>query len=147
MMIASRIVFIPKSNGSSRPLGIGVSWLRLFGKIINKKFAERVVLQLAPLQLCVEISGGCEITARLADIYLSRENYMGSPGFLKVDASNAFNEIWQGIIYDNLRKICPELCAVFRFLYGQASYLLSTDGQIVRSTSTGCRQGDPFSKI
>jgi hypothetical protein len=145
LMIASRIVFIPKSDGSSRPLGIGEAWLRLFGRILSKKFAARLAIQLSPIQLCVGISGGCEIAARLSDIYMSRSDYLGCPGFLKVDASNAFNEIRRGIIYDNLRELCPELCAVFRMLYGQPSYLLSSDGKIVGCSSTGCRQGDPLS--
>jgi hypothetical protein len=118
-MIASRIVFIPKSDGSSRPLGIGEAWLRLFGRILNQKFAARLAIQLSPIQLCVGISGGCKIAARLSDIYMSRSDYLGCPGFLKIDASNAFNEIRRGIIYDNLRELCPELCAVFHKLYGQ----------------------------
>jgi hypothetical protein len=146
-MVASRIVFIPKSDGNLRPLGIGESWLRLFGRIVSQKFAERLGEQLSPIQLCVGISGGCEIAARLADIYLSQLTYEGSPGFLKVDASNAFNEIRRGIIYNELRALCPDLCAVFRMLYGQASYLLSSDGQIVGRSSTGCRQGDPLSMV
>jgi hypothetical protein len=32
-------------------------------------------------------------------------------------------------------------------LYGQSSYLLSSDGRIVGESSTGCRQGDPLSMI
>jgi hypothetical protein len=147
LMVASRVVFIPKSDGTFRPLGIGEAWIRLFGRIISQKFAERLAIQLNPVQLCVGISGGCEIAARLADIYLSRPDKLGNPGFLKIDASNAFNEIRRGVIYDGLRSICPELCAVFRMLYGRSSYLLSTDGQIVGRSATGCRQGDPLSMI
>jgi hypothetical protein len=79
-MVASRVVFIPKSDGTFRPWGIGDAWIRLFGRIISQKFAKRLVIQLNPVQLCVRISGGSEIAARLADIYLSRLDKLGNPG-------------------------------------------------------------------
>jgi hypothetical protein len=82
-------------------LEIDETSLRLFGRIISKKFAERLSIRLTPLQFCFGLSGGCEITTRLADIQ-SRNDSLGS-GFLKVDAWNAFNEIRLGVIYDSLR--------------------------------------------
>ena len=143
----SRLLFIPKKNGDVRPIAIGDSLFRLYYRVLNSKFSPAVGKLLAPLQLCVGISGGCEILASIAHDYLKREDRC----VMTLDLPNAFNSISRKSILLGLQQYSPDLIRTFLIGYQRPSTLRSCTTEctsvLVGYSYTGCRQGDPLSML
>ena len=143
----SRLLFIPKKNGDVRPIAIGDALFRLYYRILNAKLAPSVGKLLAPLQLCVGISGGCEILASIAHDYLKNDDRC----VMTLDLPNAFNSISRNSILLGLQHYAPDLLRTFLIGYQRPSALRSctTDcsSALVGYSNTGCRQGDPLSML
>jgi hypothetical protein len=143
----SRLLFIPKKNGDVRPIAIGDALFRLYYRILNTKLAPAVGKLLAPLQLCVGISGGCEILASIAQDYLKNDDRC----VMTLDLPNAFNSISRTSILLGLQHYAPDLLRTFLIGYQRPSALRSctTDcsSALVGYSNTGCRQGDPLSML
>jgi hypothetical protein len=140
----SRAVLIPKDDGGFRPLGIGETWYRILGKCILQVVAAKVGEGLKPVQLGCGIRGGCEIAARLSQLFLDTDP---TQILLKTDFKNAFNLVPRGRIYEGLCLRCPELRPWFRWAYGEQSPLFDSEGKLVCTSETGCRQGDPLAAL
>jgi len=142
----SRAVLIPKAEeGKWRPIGIGESWYRMFGRAVlfelgRDEFADK----FTPLQFGVCVQGGCEYVARMAQLSLDHR-----PGhvLLKTDFKNAFNLIPRQLILKGLREMCPALIPFFKWAYGKPSKLINSQGVTVGESATGCKQGDPLSAL
>ncbi len=143
----SRLLFIPKKNGDVRPIAIGDSLFRLYYRILNAKLAPAVGKLLAPLQLCVGISGGCEILASIAHDYLKNDDRC----VMTLDLPNAFNSISRNSILVGLQHYAPELIRTFLIGYQRPNALRSctteSSSALVGYSRTGCRQGDPLSML
>ncbi len=143
--ITSRAVLIPKPNNNGfRPLGIGEAWYRFLGRAILSLVGENVGSRLEPLQLGCGIPGGCESAARMAQVFLDN---LPSHVLIKTDFTNAFNLVPRRRIFEGLQRFCPQLLPWFRWAYGAPSPLVNSQGVIVGSSETGCRQGDPLASL
>ena len=126
-----RAALIPKPDGSWRPLGMGECWYRLMGRVIVQAYSEEVGERLAPLQLCVGVTAGCEIAARMAQMVMSIPDVGDERMCLvQLDISNAFNEIPRGKVALAVRKYAPKLLRWFRSFYGRATGLRTASGEL-----------------
>ena len=142
--VNSRAVLIPKDSGGYRPLGIGETWYRILGRCILKVVGSNVGSQLAPYQLGCGIRGGCEIAARLSQIFLDTDpNHV----LVKTDFKNAFNLTPRRKIHEGLVRYCPLLLPWFQWAYGGTTLLVNSKGEGVGTSETGCRQGDPLAAL
>lgn len=141
----SRAVLIPKPNSNGfRPLGIGEAWYRFLGRALLLSIGKEVGGQLKPLQLGCGVPGGCEIAARMAQVFLDENP---THVLIKTDFKNAFNLTPRSSIFRGLEKFCPKLLPWFRWAYGAPTPLVNSDGEQVGSSETGCRQGDPLAAL
>ena len=137
-----RLVMLPKEDHTLRPIGIGECWYRFVGTLASKLMSKDVGLQLLPIQMSVGLSGGGEILARICQMV-----YDISPDMAVacLDITNAFNTIRRGLVYAGLAQYCPKLCAWYRGFYGHNSTLVDSNGNVIGTSATGNRQGDPLS--
>ena len=66
---------------------------------------------------------------------------------MKLDVSNAFNNIRRCHILEGLRLHCPGLIPYFSLIYGAEVDLRWNDGSIIGRASTGVLQRDPLSTL
>jgi hypothetical protein len=66
---------------------------------------------------------------------------------LSLDLKNAFNLINRQLMLRGILQYCPSLARWFQWAYGHSSSLVLTDGTVVGSSETGCRQGDPLAPL
>jgi len=143
--ITSRAALIPKPNNNGfRPLGIGEAWYRYLGRALLYKVGSDTGLKLVHHQLGCGIPGGCEIAARMAQVFLDNNP---SHVLIKTDFKNAFNLVPRARIYEGLARYCPTLLPWFRWAYGTSSPLVNSQGEQIGSSETGCRQGDPLAAL
>jgi hypothetical protein len=148
LWVTCRAALIPKPDGSWRPLGMGECFYRLMGRVAIKSYSAEVGKELAPLQMCVGVSGGCEIAARMADLaMLLPEDNNERVCAMQLDISNAFNEMPRGKVAEAVLEYAPKLMRWFRLFYGETSDLRMFDGEIVGQSATGVRQGDPMAML
>ena len=141
---AARSVFIPKKDGSYRPLGIGEAWYRAAGRVAMSLVGPSVAKDLLPYQLGIGIKGGCEIGARLAQVAMdSRIDMCG----ILLDFKNAFNCMPRQRIFRELWNNFPGLVRWFDWAYGLETDLYLSDGRLVGKCQTGIRQGDPLAGL
>ena len=145
LLLRVRSVLIPKSSGGYRPLGIGDALYRLACRAALFQLGPGLGSLLAPLQLGIGISGGCEIGGRVGQLI------MASPPtsnliITSTDLKNGFNELGRSRQLAGLMRFAPGLLRWFQWAYGRPTPLI-LDGQTVGHSSTGCRQGDPLSSL
>jgi hypothetical protein len=104
--------------------------------------SKDVGLQLLPIQMSVGLSGGSEILARVCQMVYDISDDMA---VACLDITNAFNTIRRGLVYAGLAEYCPKLCAWYRGFYGFSSTLVDSNGNVIGTSATGNRQGDPLS--
>ena len=117
---ASRLIPLEKSDGGTRPIGIGEVFRRVITKAII--FSQRGAVKTAAgaVQLAAGQIGGCE-----AAIHALRDRFEEEDceGALLLDASNAFNRLNRGLALHNIGSLCPILSRFFRNIYGTPSPL------------------------
>ena len=147
----SRSLLIPKEGTHGyRPLGIGDVWYRLLMRIPYSRVAKKLGETLAPEQLAVGISGGCEIGARVVQIHISQErqrqdDWRLAPATINVDVGNCFNELGTALTHRGLVEHAPELVRLFLWTHTDSSDLVWNSGEIVGRREIGFRQGCPGS--
>ncbi len=137
-----RLVMLPKEDHTLRPIGIGECWYRFVGTLASKLLSKDVGLELLPFQMAVGLSGGGEILARICQMVYDISSDMA---VACLDITNAFNTIRRRLVYTGLEQYCPKLCAWYRGFYGHSSTLVDSNGNVIGTSATGNRQGDPLS--
>lgn len=142
VLSSSRLVYIPKGNGSFRPIAIASAWYRLVAKFLLNRFQVPVGNALGGLQLAVGRPDGCSIGAVVSQ-------YLYSQGFyiLACDSPNAFNREEHNSIYQGLQQYCPALLDFLVWSLGESPELRSGRGDLLGHVFTGTRQGDPLSAL
>jgi hypothetical protein len=144
LLTTTRSILIEKGNGEFRPLGIGETWYRLLARMVSKLIGIDVGGKLEPLQLGCGISGGCEIAGRLGQVILDSDRDMCA---IKLDIKNAFNSMPRKVMWKGIQEFAPELSHWYMWAYGEESELRSSKGELLGTSATGCRQGDPLSPL
>jgi hypothetical protein len=144
LLTTTRSILIEKGNGEFRPLGIGETWYRFLARMVSKLIGIEVGGKLEPLQLGCGISGGCEIAGRLGQIILDSDRDMCA---IKLDLQNAFNSMRRKVMWKGIQEFAPELIHWYMWAYGEESELRLSNGELVGTSATGCRQGDPLSPL
>ena len=157
----SRMVALGKKDGGIRPIAVGEVWLRLLGRIAARKVAK-VGNRLAPAQYGVGFKGGAEVIIHTCSLFAKwvRARESGSVAIseglqsasdpwcmVAVDLTNAFNTVRRSAVEKGVKERCPELFPFFEWVYGKPSTLRLGSGEVVCSSATGVRQGDPLGPL
>lgn len=129
-----------KKGGGIRPIAVGNTWRRLVAKVVVARITPALVEHFSPHQLGVGIRGGAEIGAHAARRYWNHP-HTTPKAFLKIDFSNAFNEIRRDCL---LNIVKDRLLLIFLFVaqaYSSPSNLQY--GTTPISSQLGVQQGDP----
>jgi hypothetical protein len=135
---SSRLMPLEKSDGGTRPIGIGEVFRRIVVKSII--FSQRVAIKVAAgcVQLAAGQPGGCEAAIHsLCDRFEESD----CEGALLLDASNAFNRLNRGLALHSVGRLCPILAQLVNNLYGAPSPLYV--GTQVLMSEEGATQGCP----
>ena len=142
LLIAGRLVLLPKLDGGIRPVNVGEALLRLIGRIINVREAVLASAGFAPHQLAVGISGAGEKMARV-----TQAAFDSGLGILAADAPNAFNGIRRQFVQAGLRLMAPSVESWFVRTHSGQATLRDSSGRRLYLSSTGVRQGDPLGML
>lgn len=150
---SSRAVILRKPDGGLRPIAIGEAWSRVFSRIASAAVMGDLGKKFAPLQWGIGLPGGAEIVAHLCTMYARvveeevHPNLLDAQCIQQVDFANAFNSVQRGPILVGLTAVAPRLKTFFRWSYGGASPIYTREGQLLCSSATGVRQGDPLGPL
>lgn len=134
-----------KKDGGIRPIAVGEIWRRLTSKVAMFAVKGDMADLLTPLQCGVAIRSGTDgilhSISQIVDLLGDDGNY----ALMKVDFSNAFNNINRTQMLEQVRKFSPQLSAYVEFCYGTPSRMYF--GEHFFSCSTGVQQGDPLGPL
>ena len=111
-LFGGRLIALQKKDGGIRPLAVGYTLRRLAVKCANSYVIKRRSAELQPIQVNVEVSGGCE--AAVHAIRRLVEQMPDDHVLVKLDSSNAFNTVWRDTILNFTANKTPEL---YRFVH------------------------------
>jgi hypothetical protein len=139
----ARLVAIPKTPTKVRPIAVGNSIRRVWGRLTLKQNSEAIIKQLGLRQMGAGVSCGAEAMYHLFEDRVSR--ITDGEAVLKADFSNAFNNVSRHVLYDRIVKEYPFLNNYFMLCYEKPVTLYSIYGKI--QSRAGVQQGDPLGPI
>jgi ubiquitin len=149
---ASRLVPIPKVDGSIRPVAVGEVFVRIAGGLLLENVSHLIHL---PFQNGCNKSNGCENVIFSVRRFLDNNAHHPHSAVLTVDAKNAFNTISRAHIARALfanPDLAP-LVPLFSLLYGSPSELFVSTKcsddilMAILMSVEGTRQGDPLAAL
>ena len=96
-----------QKEGGIRPIAVGLTFRRLTSKVGLKPLSRQLGDLLRPNQLGYASKGGSEAAAHAARHYLV--NNPQNKVFLKLDISNAFNNMYRDVFLDKVKVKAPSL--------------------------------------
>jgi hypothetical protein len=138
-----RLIALKKKAGGIRPIAIGNTLRRLVSKCASSYGIGSLTEYFHPHQLGVGIPCGCEAAVHSARRYLS--SMPEGHAFVKLDFSNAFNNISRSSMLSAIRDRLPELFSYCFSSYGNPSFLYFGDKIIL--SQEGTQQGDPLGPL
>ena len=141
----SRLVPIEKADGGIRPIALGDTTIRLFGRMVTTRYTPVALKQFGVIQLGYGIADGVAVAAHSLQSVANRVLQDNSDMILVGDDKhNAFNSISRKVIDDKLQETLPQLVDFFRWSYGESSDLIDNEGNVICQSSCGVKQGDPI---
>ena len=138
-LLASR-----KRKGGHRPIAVGEVLRRLVSKCLASLVRSAATSLLTPLQLGVNIRGGCEAivhgTSQLMALLPESQRWT-----LLVDFANAFNNIDREAMFVAFRHRLPGLSAWMELCYS-CHPILRMGNEVIHSCC-GVQQGDPLGPL
>ena len=128
-----------------RLVSIGCSLRRLISKAYCNHVRTRITQIVSPTQLG-SLQGGYEIGI-YAMRAISHQASTNGEAILLMDFANAFNSADRNLMISLSARMCPELTNLAWWLYNMEPRLLTTSGDVVRSSSgtqQGCRLSNPL---
>ena len=122
---------------------MGNTLRRLIAKIVVQRHTH-IANQLKPLQVGFGIKGGCEAAAHALRIYC-QNHIQAEKAVLKVDLTNAFNNISREVILEQSSLLIPSAHSFVVSSYAQSSVLRYGDNHFW--SSVGVQQGDPLGPL
>jgi hypothetical protein len=146
----SQLICIVKPDQSLRPIGVQNVFVRLFSSTLGKIATKDVVEALKEQnQLGIGVAGGCEAVAHYA-VACGEKIRLGLSNnkiLIKLDVSNAFNEVYRKDMRMAILKECPRLITFFDFAFQSPTKLFSKDGTLMMEASRGTIQGNGISGL
>ena len=138
-----RLIALKKKAGGIRPIAIGNTLRRLVSKCASSFGIGCLGEYFHPHQLGVGTPSGCEAAIHSARRYLS--SLPAGHVLVKLDFSNAFNNIRRSDMLLAVRDRLPELFSYCFSSYGSSSFLFFGDKIIL--SQEGTQQGDPLGPL
>jgi predicted metal-binding protein len=152
LLCTSRLVALPKSDNSARPIAIGETMYRVVAKTLLRT-TNAWASALHPNQLGCSTPGGTEPLIRVLENTIQgaqRDGCVDKLYVITLDLENAFNSLSRKAIADAVFKYMPELYRAIRWSYGTKSALVIVDvhgNRHVIWSKEGARQGCPYSQV
>lgn len=129
-----------KKNTDIRPIAAGLAWRRLAGKIACFDIKPNLTKSLMPIQNGFGVKGGAEAIIHAIRTLVSTP-HLEPLVFVKLDFTNAFNEMKRHYLLQEIKTEAPSLFPMLQQAYRCPSNLYY--GDIVISSERGVQQGDP----
>ena len=129
IVFGGRLIALTKKDGGIRPISVGYTLRRLAAKCANNYVIKRRSEALRPQQLGVGVSGGVE-----AAVHAARRLVVNLPHHhvvVKLDFSNAFNNVRRDLILDNIAAHTPEIYRLVHAAYSCEPILAFGEHQIL----------------
>ena len=156
LLLASRLVPIPKKPSGLRPIAVGSVYYRLTAKILMNRIARSGCLQkvFPSIQLAVGCSSGCETAILRIQMAIDYAKYTKKKNFacLLVDYQQAYQSASRAKIASELFQHSELACIyrVFMWAYRRLSLVCLYDQRRLRAiihSQNGVRQGDPLAPL
>lgn len=144
-LAGARLTALAKGKGDVRPIAAGNIFRRIASKCACSLLKVRAKAKFGGLQLGVACPAGAEkIVHSMRNTLAER---WSDPDFLilKVDFSNAFNNVSRQVLLEECRKTFPDLLPWAYYCYGSTSLLFHQDNKI--KSCVGVQQGDPLGPL
>ena len=143
MFFGGRLIALNKKCGGIRPIAVGNTLRRLTAKCASFYAIDRLAEELSPRQLGVGVAGGCEAAVHAVRRFLSGSQK--GDIVVKLDFSNAFNNLHRDVILRAVSDNVPELYRFCHLAYSSDSILKF--GQFTIMSQEGVQQGDPLGPL
>ena len=143
LFFGAKLIALNKRDGGIRPIAIGNTLRRLFGKFAAATLSKEAATILSPLQMGCGVPLGAEAIVHSARTFLenTRDGYV----MVKLDFRNAFNSLDRSHMVSVMASYFPRLVPFITSAYQHPSKLLFGDFVI---TSECCvQQGDPLGPL
>eukprot|EP00666_Eupelagonemidae_sp_cell4sb_P017976 gene17976-biopygen815 len=145
-LAGARLIALLKPNGRLRPIAIGEVLRRLVAKCLCSTVQGEARALLWPLQTGVAVPKGAECSIHTLRQWCAR--HRGSPDrvLLKLDFSNAFNQVNRAAVLRAVRDRLPQLLPWVHWCYSAPSNLrLGAFAPL--ASAEGVQQGDPLGPL
>ena len=143
VLFGGRLLALKKKSGGIRPIAIGYTWRRLAAKCANCYAIAQLEDKLLPVQLGVNISGGCEAIVHATRRFTSKMT--ADDVVIKLDFTNAFNCLRRDVMLQTVAVELPGLYKFCHLAYGNVTKLRFGDQAIW--SQEGVQQGDPMGPL
>ena len=133
-----------KKNGGLRSIAVGEVLRRLTSKCLSCAVRSAAFAHLAPLQLGVNVKGGCEAVIHSVS-HLMSSGQPDQQWVLLLDFTNAFNTINRFSMFEEFRAHIPGLSAWMESCYSGQPFLHLGSQTIL--SCCGVQQGDPLGPL
>jgi hypothetical protein len=144
-LAGARLTALAKGKSDVRPIAAGNIFRRIASKCACALLKARAKAHFGGLQLGVACPAGAEKIVHAMRNTLAER--WSDPEFLilKVDFSNAFNNVSRQVLLEECRKTFPELLPWAHYCYGFTSLLFHQQHKI--KSCVGVQQGDPLGPL
>ena len=143
ILFGGNLIALEKKTGGIRPIAIGYTWRRIASKCANTYACAQVKEFLAPLQLGVAVSGGCEAAVHATRRYV--ESMPPDHAIVKLDFSNAFNSVHRSAMLQSVATAVPDIYKFCYLSYSGSTYLKFGTNCVL--SQEGAQQGDPLGPL
>lgn len=143
VLFGGKLLALKKKSGGVRPIAVGYTWRRLAAKCANRFAISQLEGKLLPIQLGVNIPGGCEAVVHATRQFISK--MAADDVVVKLDFTNAFNCLRRDIMLQTVAHELPSLYKFCHLAYSAGTKLRFGDHAIW--SMEGVQQGDPLGPL
>jgi hypothetical protein len=144
--MSARLIALNKKGNGVRPIAIGEAFARLVAKVAMMGVQKKVTGHFGDLQLGVGVPNSAEAIVHGVNRFLGQKDYLDGKVLLKVDLTNAFNQIDRTSVFEQVALVCPEILECVQQMYGGHPLLFYGKSNIIES-QIGVRQGCPLGSL
>jgi hypothetical protein len=133
-----------KPDNSIRPIAVGEAHRRTTSKLGMKYVRDKMSAYLSPLQVGVGVPNGAEAVVHALN-YLLSQPWDSNQFVMKIDLSNAFQNVLREPFLKEVKEHCPEIYPWVEYCYQCPSFLYV--GEEILLNHCGVQQGDPLAPL